>query len=439
MITQSHKNAVRAVRRQQREESFRSMHLVALFDSEYTSTEILLCTLRFYSESGLLSVMPPFSSPIDWQDDPEIEQKGPKLASYRFVVPLTGEQYEYVLDNVNDLLPQLSSDDERVLQELEAQEEARDADQVQHWRSKAGDSTYMNVVNESIPASDFALRRFVAMEIVSVRDLSIQDTISIEFHLHLTTRDPINGCRWRFRNVDSAEEVLSGRTSWSSPRYLSCTNSSRAVFGWHTHFNLQLQKPISSEAAGDDECHSPRSPTLFFCVYSQDSWQRKRIRGCGELTMPPLGYHDIEISLWKPILNVSDAMEELLIGMDDSKHFFQCCDRSGDDISSRLSTSSESTSAKLRLRFNSAEQNMVQLESKAQKHTEANLDAKPLAPLRVVKRSVNEILQSVRLQQRLSRSHDPQVQSTLPSMSAGGASAVNAILARLHHSRTNQS
>lgn len=419
------------------------MHLVASFDSEHTNSEIALCTLRFYSESGLLSVTPPFSSPIDWQDDPEIEQKGPKLASYRFTVPSTGEQYEYVLDNLNDLLPQLSPDDEHVLHELETQEEVRDAGQVQHWRSKAGDSVGMNGIDEARPVSEFDLRKFVAMEIVSINGLSIQDPISIEFHLHLPTRDPIHDRCWSFGGVDSAEKVISGRTPWSSPRYMRHTNSARAAFGWHTHFKLHLQKPINPDAAAVGEAYqSPQAPTLFFCMYSQDSWQRKRIRGCGELAVPPLGFLDVEIALWKPILSVSDAMEEFLIGLDDSNgssEFFRCCNRSDEGDSSRLNDSSESTSARLRLRFNSAEQNLRQLETKAQRRIQTTMDAKPLAPLRVVKRSVNEILQSVKLQQRLARSNDPQVQSTLSSMSTGGVSAVNAILARLHHSTANQS
>ncbi|EEY64091.1 uncharacterized protein PITG_02617 [Phytophthora infestans T30-4] len=349
-------NQHRAWLRANREDEFRAMHIVALIEG----VERVLCSLRFYKETGLFCATPGFSAPIvDPENDPDLLIKGPKLSTYHISTP-GGSLYEYVLDSMHDLLPLASSEDQRLSRDIRLQEEKRDFAEVSRWQ--------------------------------------------------LLSQDPKRG---KTRNA------LHQRSE-----YPGCLTS--VAFGWHQHFNLKLVKDEALNGADEGDDDIVPCPVLHLSVYSRDSWRRKRTQGHGEIKLGNCsGFYDSDVPIRKPITSISDQMEELFLGIDESIEDVeltrgQLREVNTDDsplstmITSRLGQKSESTGTTVRVRCN-----IVDLQPS--KHPSiGRLSSAPMATsvtnTRIVKRSVQEILQSVKLEKRLASITDPRIQAALRSL-----------------------
>uniref|UniRef100_K3WUB9 Uncharacterized protein n=1 Tax=Globisporangium ultimum (strain ATCC 200006 / CBS 805.95 / DAOM BR144) TaxID=431595 RepID=K3WUB9_GLOUD len=466
-------NAERAWVRSHREETFRSMHLVANLGSNSTSTtrnhaasEAVLCSLRFYPESGLLCVTPGFSVPIDVDEDPDAFTKGPKLSTYKTVVD--GAEFEFSLDNVNDLMPSVSSADQQLLRELQILEERQDAAQVAKY-NRMHSLTSSNFADDEAEKVLVLQRKLVLVEIVSVQDLDADCPVFAELNLRFPQNKASQhvhrgGAKWKlispsaFATHQSTSQAKTRiRTSLSNLKS-TFHGGTIAAFGFHTKFNLKLRKSKETPEEtvtrkgehalkGEDEestsLHAV-APVLSFIIYSRDSWGRQRVEGFGELAIPPSsGHHDLNIPMSKPILSVREELEEFFLGTgehEDKVRQFSTSDTTSHNVNSRLGMQLQSTGALLRVRLNIVEQTPQErpVEPLNQRRTgdstafhSIHHHAAPGSGLRVVKRSVHEILQSVKLEQRLSQPRDPSLQAALGSMTTGGASAVSAILERL--------
>ncbi|KAJ8548697.1 hypothetical protein ON010_g10972 [Phytophthora cinnamomi] len=427
-------NQYRAWLRANREDKFRAMHLVALIEGE----ERVLCSLRFYKETGLFCATPGFSAPIvEPENDPDLLIKGPKLTTYHISTP-SGSLYEYVLDNTHDLLPFASSEDQRLSREIRLQEEKRDAAEVMRWQQRDK--------NPNLSDANFAIscsmqwKMMLSLEVVAVDNVQTTDPVSVEYELELP--DQVGCSRWKFHQGNLTRKL--GKTPFSLPQQiLSPTYGFSAAFGSHQHFNLRLTKAEISLATdalsqANNECNSSEiiaAPVLRLSVYSRDSWGRKRTEGHGEIKLPASsGFYDFDLPIRKPIVPIREQMEEFFLGIDESDVEQGCGgDRSRDRevdspistmITSRLGHKSESTGTTVRIRCNIIDMrpsthgggtNAVRLAPA--------ITATPLVNTRVVKRSVQEILQSVMLEKRLASITDPRIQAALRLLPPTGVAA----------------
>lgn len=463
-------NTERAWVRHHREESYRAMHIAALLEA---GSEKVLCSIRFYAESGLLSVTPGFSTPLDLEKDPEALIKGPKLSTYH--VTIGGAQYEYTLDNVNDLLPLVSTSDQQLLRELQIQDERQDAVRVAQLVGGDGESgrnDQQQLYYEAMKLNGVLKRRLVLVEVVSAQDLvpaaSDNAPVFVELTLHFRHggKQQIQQSHWRRRVMGKAEVNPSNaaptRSRLSILKRALANGRALTVFNLHAKFDLELCKQNSKALSGeplardgseklgpdggnddDDLLLAATSPVLSLSVFSQDSWGRKRIEGFGELAIPlAADHHDCLVPIARPILSVREQMEELFIGIEESEGtFLQGSQLSSEsttrhNVNSRLGVQVQSTGASIRVRVNIVDQSPPPVVSQASSHTSHKRGGVPVLPhplpgLRVVKRSVNEILQSVRLEKRISQAGSGGDPSNLQSP-LGASAVVSSVLARLN-------
>lgn len=457
-VTPWKSNTERAWVRHHREESYRAMHIVASLDR---SLEKVLCSIRFYAETGLLSVTPGFSTPLDLEKDPEALIKGPKLSTYH--VSIGGAQYEYTLDNVNDLLPLVSTSDQQLLRELQVQDERQDAARVALLNGSG--NLNQQVYYEAMRLNGVLKRRLVLVEVVSSLDLvcgaNDNAPVFVEVHLQFSHgTKPNQQAHWRRGVVGKTEDNASKQTTATRSRLslikTGASGSTLTVFNLHTKFDLELCKPsakatrdrsekLDSVENGDDGdlLVAAASPVLSLSIFSQDSWRRKRAEGFGELTIPPTaGHHDRLVPIARPILSVREQMEELFLGIDESQGALlrdsQLSSESTTlrNVNSRLGVQVQSTGASIRVRVNIVDQFPPPVATQASSHSSHNrgVPVLPHPPLpggmRVVKRSVDEILQSVRLEKRLSQVGGGDSATLQSPLSA--SAVVNSVLARLN-------
>ncbi|TYZ64980.1 hypothetical protein PybrP1_005772 [[Pythium] brassicae (nom. inval.)] len=423
------RNAERVWRRRHREDSFRCMHLVASFEDTNRSRggrERVLCSLRYYATTGLLCATPGFSTPIDVDtEDPETVARkgGPKLSTYR--VAIGGALFEYTIDNVNDLMPIADLSDRVLLRELEIQEEQQDAARVALVAAREGADGSQGLFFDDLKLRGVVTRKLVLVEIVSASDIVANDPVFVDVHLQLPRQqDSVLPLVWRLRKWGRAltsKGTSAVRTRMALSRRSGARGATLAVFNFHTTFDLEL-------------CETSNKP-------SPNSWGRQRTEGFTEVALPVgAGYHERAVSIAKPILSVREELEEFFLGRDESEDAGELLLSSSTtlrSINSRLGVQVQTTSAAIRVRFNVVDQSpsLTAAPQGQFSHGADRARARPhaLPDLRVVKRSVNEILQAVRLEKR--RSQLPGV-DPLSSLSAPGASAVTSPLARLNAGKT---
>ncbi|EGZ30054.1 hypothetical protein PHYSODRAFT_310132 [Phytophthora sojae] len=419
-------NQHRAWLRANREDKFRAMHIVALIEGK----ERVLCSLRFYKESGLFCATPGFSAPIiEPENDPDLLIKGPKLTTYHVSTP-SGSLYEYVLDNAHDLLPFASTEDQWLSREIRLQEEKRDTAEVTRWQQ---------LDKPRFTTSNTMQRKLMlSLEVVAADNPQTADPVTVEYELELPDRA---GCsKWKLLSGNQSQ--TRGKTSLSLPQrsqYPDCVSS--AAFGSHQHFSLKLVKAEHSLEAGNDHDFGGivAAPVLHLSVFSRDSWRRKRTEGHGEIKLPASsGLHDFDVPIRKPIVSIQERMEELFLGIDESDidqgwPGERTRDREvgADDspistmITSRLGQKSEATGTTVRIRCNIVD---IRPATRAGGNNSASLTpaviATPLANTRVVKRSVQEILQSVKLEKRIASITDPRIQVALRSLQSSQSALV---------------
>ncbi|KAG7390504.1 hypothetical protein PHYPSEUDO_007730 [Phytophthora pseudosyringae] len=433
-------NQHRAWLRANREDKFRAMHIVALVEG----VERVLCSLRFYKETGLFCATPGFSAPIvEPEKDPDLLTKGPKLTTYHVSTP-SGSLYEYVLDNAHDLLPFASAEDQRLSRDIRLQEEKRDIAEVTRWRQLSKNPKL------SEPRSNKMQRKMMlSIEVVAVDNPQTTDPVFVEYELELPGR--AGYAQWKLQPGNYTRER--GKTPLSIPQrsaYPGCFTS--AAFGSHQHFNLKLVKvePTLAEALSQtdkagDFGNMAASPVLHLSVYSRDAWRRKRTEGYGEIKLrDSSGFYDSNVPIRRPITSIRDQMEELFLGVDESAEGNVLVgDRSRDRqvktdesplssmITSRLGQKSESTGSTVRIRCNIVDLRPSKHPNVANtaRQTRAPIAA-PFANTRVVKRSVQEILQSVKLEKRLASITDPRIQAELRSLpqSTGVATTTESLI-----------
>ncbi|POM81587.1 Hypothetical protein PHPALM_422 [Phytophthora palmivora] len=420
-------NQHRAWLRANREDKFRAMHIVALVEG----VERVLCSLRFYKETGLFCATPGFSAPIvEPENDPDLLIKGPKLTTYHVFTP-SGALYEYVLDNAHDLLPLASAEDQKLSRDIRLQEEKRDIAEVTRWQHVNKNPKFSDP--RTTGSNNMQRKMMLSIEVVAVDDPNTTDPIFVEYELELPGRAGYP--QWTLQPGNATRKHC--RTPLSLPRrslYPDCLSS--ATFGCHQHFNLKLAQTEASEIVlqSNKECDFANivaSPVLHLSVYSRDTWRRKRILGYGEISLrESSGFYDFEVPIRKPITAIRDQMEELFLGIDESG---DDDDSSGDRsryrevkvddspistmITCRLGQKSESTGSTVRVRCNIVDLQPSKHENGANT-TKLTSSAIPTSTpnTRVVKRSVQEILQSVKLERRLASITDPRIQAALRSM-----------------------
>lgn len=473
LVTPWRSNTERAWVRHHREESYRAMHIVVSFEG---GSEKVLCSIRFYAESGLLSVTPGFSTPVDLDNDPEALTKGPKLSTYH--VTIDGAQYEYTLDNVNDLLPFVSTSDQQLLRELQIQDERQDAARVALSTSEGGTgrNDQQQLYYEAMKLNGVLRRRLVLVEVVSALDLvpATNDNapVFVELTLHFPHGAKHQQSHWRRRVLRKTGANNSNgsrtRSRLSIPKRLG-NGSTLTVFNLHTKFDLELyeqsNKAIPDAPAArdgskrlgpdgdinDDEdlLLAAASPVLSLSVFSHDSWGRKRAEGFGEFTIPlTAGHHDRLVPMARPILSVREQMEELFLGIDESEGALSRDNQLSSEsttrhnVNSRLGVQVQSTGASLRVRVNIVDQSPppppTARSTQASSHMSHKRGGVPVLPhslpggLRVVKRSVNEILQSVRLEKRIAQAGSGGDDPTILQSPLSASAVVNSVLARLN-------
>ncbi|KAE9110419.1 hypothetical protein PF005_g11703 [Phytophthora fragariae] len=426
-------NQRRAWLRANREDKFRAMHIVALIEG----AERVLCSLRFYKESGLFCATPGFSAPIvEPENDPDLLSKGPKLTTYHVSTP-SGSLYEYVLDNTHDLLPFASTEDQRLSREIRLQEEKRDIAEVTRWQEFDNNT---KLPEPRFVSNNMQRKMMLSLEVVAVDNPQTMDPISVEYELELPGHAGYS--QWKLQSGN--QNRLRGNTSLSLPQrsqYPHCVSS--AAFGNHQHFNLKLVKAEISEMLSHTNKESDfgdiaATPVLHLSVFSRDSGRRKRREGHGEIKLPASsGLYDFDVPIRKSIVPIRERMEELFLGIDENNTDQSCSgDRSrnrevGTDdtpistmITSRLGHKSESTGTTVRIRCNIVDTRPFAL---ADGINTASLTpaaiATPSTNTRVVKRSVQEILQSVKLEKRIASLTDPRIQAALRSLPPNGVVA----------------
>lgn len=407
------------------------MHIVALIDG----VERVLCSFRFYKESGLFCATPGFSMPIvEPEHDPDLVMKGPKLTTYYLTTRL-GSVYEYALENAHDLFPFVSIEDQKVAQKIRLEEDKRDRRNASQWHQISKNlSTFEQKSGDSKVSSEQIM--MISLEVVTVDNLPTTDPIYVEFELDLPRRPGFP--HWKLQPGDHTH----GKTSLSllQPSAYPAFILS-AGFNHHQRFNLTLVKAeqslvteVSSPMNKDDAfANVPPSPMLHLSVFSRDSWQRKRSEGHGEIKLSDSsGFFDLDVPLQKSIFSIGEQMEELFLGIDESvenddvmRNRVQDCEVHLDEspistlISSRLGQKSTSTGATIRIRYNLVTLQPIRHDNAARlAFAPPTLTA--ISP-KVAKRSVQEILRSVKLEKRLSTITDSRIQAALRSLSVPDA------------------
>ncbi|KAF1328924.1 Meckel syndrome type 1 protein, partial [Globisporangium splendens] len=290
-------------------------------------------------------------------------------------------------------------------------------------------------------------RKLVLLEIASVQDLDADCSVFAEVNLRFPQNDTSQhdrrgGAKWKLRSPSAtATRQTTSQAKTRTRTSLSNLESNShggtvAAFGKEEH-GLKNENEESLNFCAV-------APVLSFSIYSRDSWGRQRIEGFGELAIPPSsGHHDLRIPISKPISSVREELEEFFLGTDeheDKVRQFSKSDTTSHNVNSRLGMQLQSTDALLCVRLNIVEQTPQRhpVGPLSQRCTGDSTASHSLhrrtaaaSGLRVVKRSVHETLQTVKLEQRLSQPRDATLQAALGSMSTGGASAVSAILERL--------
>ncbi|RLN88440.1 hypothetical protein BBJ28_00007611 [Nothophytophthora sp. Chile5] len=413
------------------------MHIVALIEKH----EHVLCSLRFYKGTGLLCATPGFSTLlVDPENDPDVLVKGAKLSTYRLTGRL-GSQYEYAVDNTSDLWPLASAEDLRLARELQLQEEKRDRVEVARWQQTG---RFSKSTTKGLNGAENSQKgMMLSLEVVAVDSPQTIEAVCVEYELTLPHHG--DSSHWRFQPGNAHRKQ--GKTPLSLPHASARPGHlTAATFGWHETFSLKLHAaegaPFKSESQAsvdkeEDIDGLPAPPVLHVSVYSQDSWKRKRTEGHGELRLPSSsGFYDFDVPIRKPIVSICDQMEELFLGLDETNADYNSNDERahnhkvcGDDsplwtaITSRLGQKSESTATTVRIRLNVVELHPQQhSEGHAAVHSMPVVATAVLASNRVVKRSVHEILQSVRLEKRVTRA--TELPTALRPIPAGGIAAV---------------
>ncbi|KAK1947312.1 hypothetical protein P3T76_001322 [Phytophthora citrophthora] len=418
-------NQYRAWLRTNREDKFRAMHIVALVEG----VERVLCSMRFYKDTGLFCATPGFSDPIvDPETDPDLLLKGPKLTTYHLSTP-SGSLYEYVLDNAHDLLSFASAEDQRLSREIRLQEEKRDIAEVTRWQLNRNPKLQPTITG----SNNLQRKMMLSIEVVAVYNLQTTDPVLVEYELELPGHSGYS--QWKLqpgnyiRKRGKTQMSIPQRTAF--PEYLSA-----AHLGYHQRFNLTLLPSQEAEADKDANSLVP-SPVFHLSVYSRDSWQRKRSQGHGEITLrESSGFYDFDVPIRKPIASIRDHMEELFLGIDESDEAFvgdreRNCRANSDEspistiITSRLGQKSESTDTTVRIRFNIVDlQPSKRCDGADTTRLMQRPTATPFVNTRVVKRSVQEILQSVKLEKRLASITDPRIQAALRSLPVTGTESM---------------
>jgi hypothetical protein len=214
-----------------------------------------------------------------------------------------------------------------------------------------------------------------------------------------------------------------------------------------------------AEAEAEAEADEEEEDKMFFLdedrfvlllrVYSRDYYDRIRVEGYAEVTIPSTpGFYDLKnIKLWRLRQTGGDYFEDLYIGIDTNQEEERVQElfsrtnheRGHGKFTSRLGLVTESTGVSVRVRLSVAYQ-FPSLQDKDSSSLASQLKARiNLDPnTKIIKRSVNEILKSLKMERKISKknsttlhSTDPQVEKTLRHMSVGGQSAVESILAGL--------
>lgn len=424
------RNRERAWRRMLREEgaAVREMHIGARIESK---EEVLLLTLRYHVNTGLLRSTPGFSAPIgDAESDPDRAVKGSALSTYQFVSD-SGARYEVALDNVSDLQPLESAEHERVTRKLTLREQRDDAAAVERWQQQSQKPAPSRALVNHQAERDRGKRMVVMCEVVSVKNSRSKDPIEVEYALIVENSRRRGRAQWRVvEDSKSSPATPRGkragshssrprRTPLCAPRLSlgSDRGGSTAAFGSHDTFHVlrsTQERDTNESGAGNDEDGGEEEClgrlNLQFGVYSRDSWGRKRREAFGQLQVPTSPeFHDCEVPLWKPVLSIREQLEEQFLGMDETEAYRYPTPRAGrSETSSMWGATCESTDMTLRVRLNVAVSGVttgaaLHLEESTSSVLEglANIGTQAAPGSRVVKRSVQEILQSVRLEKRL--------------------------------------
>lgn len=426
------RNRERMRRRMLREEGtgVREMHIGARIEG---AEEVLLMTLRYHADTGLLRSTPAFSTPIgDDESDPDRAAKGPALATYQFMAS-NGARYEVALDNINDLHPLESVEHQRVARELTLRAQRDDAAAVDQWQQQSQKLTLSRSLVTRKAGQGEAKQMMLVCEVVSVKNSRSKDPIGVEYTLVVETSQRRGRGRARWRVVENSEWSQSTprgkrvgshssrrrHTPLCAPRLMfgSKSEGSIAAFDSHDTFHLvqvARERDNNDSDAGSDEDgeeegdEGPGRLNLQLGVFSHDSWGRKRREAFGLLQVPTTpGFHDCEVSLWKPVLSIREQLEEQFLGMDETEEYWYPTSRAG-RVFSMWGTTCESTDMTLRVRLNVA---VSDSGAGAASHLGesssgvfggvTNFGSAVAPDFRVVKRSVHEILQSVRLEKRL--------------------------------------
>lgn len=419
------RNRERVWRRTLREDRAVVMRIGAAIEGE----ELLLATLRYHTESGLLCSTPGFSVAIsDPETDRDMLTKGPRLSTYQFSTS-NGARYELALDNASELFPLES---QQLWREVALQEQQRDVEAIDRWRRKTDGLAATGRKEARTHEGEDPMRMIVACELVAVTNCRAMDPIGVEYDLI--------GCRhgeWAVKNKTTMySPSCSGRTPLTVPRLLFESDdgtSSIASLGWHDTFHVRRQRDRAKQHESSDTEADGRL-YLRFRVYSRDSWGRKRREGYGQLQLATSpGFYDCEVPMWIAVLSVEDRLEELFIGFDEDEQDRYPSDDTDGMSKTMWGATCQSTDMTVRVRLNIAkigpppivDPNTADHLLKSTTKHDANHGN------RVVKRSVQEILQSVKLEKRLggtSALSSQQLHATASSMPTGEVRALNAFL-----------
>ncbi|GLD93501.1 hypothetical protein PINS_up002093 [Pythium insidiosum] len=174
-------NRERVALRIRRESVFRDMHITLRLEEH--DEDVLLASLRFYLHSGLLCVAPGFSDVM--VDDRSVEE--PILSTFQVTSRVTGERFEFALDNESDLLPMVGVDDAEVLRALQREEMLEAQHRLQAWHGAHGDSdTKALRMKETPNRSDADHARdqlLIQLEIVSLSRLDTPNAVQVLYEL----------------------------------------------------------------------------------------------------------------------------------------------------------------------------------------------------------------------------------------------------------------
>jgi len=426
------RNRERMWRRMLREEgtAVREMHMGARIEG---TEEVLLMTVRYHANTGLLRSTPAFSTAIgDVECDPDRAVKSPALATYQFMSS-NGARYEVAFDNISDLHPLESVEHQQVARELTLRAQRDDAAAVELWQQPSQKLTLARPLATRKTGHDNAKRMMLMCEVVSVKNSRSKDPIGIEYTLVVETNQRRGRGLARWRVVEDSgwsQATPRGKRVGSHSSRPRCTplcaprltlssgsEGSIAAFASHDTFHLlqvTRERDINDSDAGSDgdgEEEGDESPgrlSLQLGVFSRDSWGRKRREAFGLLQVPTSpGFHDCEVSLWKPVLSIREQLEEQFLGMDETEEYRYPTPRAG-RVCSMWGMTCDSTDMTLRVRLNAAVSDSGARSASRLGESSSSVFGgftgfgTAAAPgSRVVKRSVQEILQSVRLEKRL--------------------------------------